>query len=139
MALSQQAGATPVKDRLSHRYSIYITSVHDGELNRLYGSHLFFAQDEPTDTATYDYYINKDERIRGNVLSYKLLDDGREYVLQHFFEGKYDAIALINDLPNIDNMKTCVVGYANKEEDKQGTYLMMVLIDQEVNLIPFKK
>lgn len=132
LRLSIVEAGNPVTAGLSHKYSIYCSSEEDSTaLNTLYGSYLHF-QLKPGVGATYDYFIKDDMHVSGRVENYQETENGMEYVLGGFFDGKYNARLTIIDMENCDNMKIAIALYANAWEDKAGsTTQQMILIDGE--------
>ena len=126
LRLSIVEAGNPVTAGLSHKYSIYCSSEEDSTaLNTLYGSYLHF-QLKPGVGATYDYFI------KDHLGNYQETENGMEYVLGGFFDGKYNARLTIIDMENCDNMKIAIALYANAWEDKAGnTTQQMILIDGE--------
>ncbi len=119
---------------LAHRYSIYYSSDDGEELNLKYGSRLYFTLNGRVEPPTYEYYVRMDKHVAGRIIDYKITEEGREYLLENFFEGKHNATMRIIDLPNCDNLKACMTVYANEKEDTTGTCLQLILLDDEIIL-----
>ena len=140
MSLSQAGGLTAVKDKLAHRYSIYFASAYEGEsdMGTKYGSHIHFLQPNEDATPTYEYFISQERVLKGRVLDFRKPDPRvREYTLEKFFYGEYNARILIADIEEDSNLKLAYIFFANEEEDKEGTLQTYMLLDEETTpLLP---
>ena len=134
VSLSQAEGLAAVKDKLAHRYSIYFASVYEEESDMCgkYGSHIHFLQSDEDSTATYVYYITQERVKTGRILKYERPDERvREYVLENFFVGGYNAKILIADIEEDANLKLAYIFFANEEEDSDKTLQTYLLIDED--------
>jgi len=140
VSLSQAGGLTAVKDKLAHRYSIYFASAYEGEsdLCGKYGSHIHFIQPDEDTNPTYEYFISQERVLKGRVLNFRKPDERvREYTLEKFFYGEYNAKILITDIEKDSNLKLAYIFFANEEEDKEGTVQTYMLIDDDATpLLP---
>jgi len=139
VSLSQAEGLAAVKDKLAHRYSIYFSSAYEGESDMCskYGSHIHFIQSPRDSTSTYIYFISQNRVKTGRVLDFQMPDKRiREYILENFFEGGYNAKILIADIEEDANLKLAYIVFANEEEDPDKTLQTYLLIDEEFNPLP---
>lgn len=120
----------PVTAGLNCQYGIYFSSEDGTDLFSKYGSYLRF-QMKVGVGATYDYYIKEGQRVTGRVESYNETEQGIQYVLENFFNGKHNAIMKICDMPDCDNLKAAFVYYADHKQDPTGATIFELVLNAD--------
>lgn len=113
---------------IAHNYRIYFFSEEGADMDTTYGSYLHIRPKVGVGIV-YDYYIKDGVHVEGHVEQYNFLENEQRYVLEHFFNGKSNALLRILDMPTCDNMKVAIIQYANENEDSQGTFLQYILTE----------
>ena len=124
-SLSAQEMARPMTAGLHHKYGILFSSDDESEQSDCDSSYVQFSVKAGIG-ATYDYRSSQ-QHITGHVEQYNETADERQYLLSAFFEGKHQALMRIIDMPTCDNLKVAIITYANENDDKNGSFLQLIL------------
>lgn len=110
-------------------YRIYYDSDFGTNLQDSLGSYLSIDYDKNEKCVCCKYHISDSISYVGKVKDIQIREHYRTYILEKFFDKKYDALFKIMDSNDADNMKVGLILYVNQNENIQNKAREVIMFE----------
>lgn len=130
VGISRSANAQNLLNRVyGFTYQVYYDSDFGANLQDSLGSYLSIDYDKQRKGVYCKYHISDSISYEGKVKDIQVREQYRTYILDKFFDNKYDAVFKILDSDKADNMKVALILYLNQRENTHNTAREIIMFE----------